>query len=307
MRRPAGCVKGIRYRTVHRMTRERLLDLFKNLQVWKRHGVRAPHKPLLLLLALGRVLNNKDRLVSYSEIEVPMKELLRRFGPPRGSFRPEYPFSRLPRDQLWDIPGSENLFRIPGREYRVRDLKERDVKGGFPVWVYDFLRRHSDIARDAAQGLLDAHFPESLHDEIRAATGIPYTWEVRETPKRRRDPAFRRHVLREYQYRCAVCNFDVRLGDDLIGLEAAHIMWVASRRAGQGSKWTGPMWAAPQGIGPWRGRPESRRRELQGAYIKRSPWSKRTSSMVSGFPGEVSPCPSEPSGTPPTRVCALAL
>ena len=210
------------------MTRERLLDLFKNLQVWKRHGVRAPHKPLLLLLALGRVLNNKDRLVSYSEIEVPMKGLLRRFGPPRGSFHPEYPFSRLPRDQLWDIPGSENLFRIPGREYRVRDLKERDVKGGFPVWVYDFLRRHSDIARDAAQGLLDAHFPESLHDEIRAATGIPYTWEVRETPKRRRDPAFRRHVLREYEYRCAVCNFDVRLGDDLIGLEAAHIMWVAA-------------------------------------------------------------------------------
>ena len=210
------------------MTRERLLDLFKNLQVWKRHGVRAPHKPLLLLLALGRVLNNKDRLVSYSEIEVPMKGLLRRFGPPRGSFHPEYPFSRLPRDQLWDIPGSENLFRIPGREYRVRELRDRDVKGGFPVWVYDFLRRHSDIARDAAQGLLDAHFPESLHDEIRAATGIPYTWEVRETPKRRRDPAFRRHVLREYEYRCAVCNFDVRLGDDLIGLEAAHIMWVAA-------------------------------------------------------------------------------
>ena len=210
------------------MTRERLLDLFKNLQVWKRHGVRAPHKPLLLLLALGRVLNNKDRLVSYSEIEVPMKGLLRRFGPPRGSFHPEYPFSRLPRDQLWDIPGSENLFRIPGREYRVRELRDHDVKGGFPVWVYDFLRRHSDIARDAAQGLLDAHFPESLHDEIRAATGIPYTWEVRETPKRRRDPAFRRHVLREYEYRCAVCNFDVRLGDDLIGLEAAHIMWVAA-------------------------------------------------------------------------------
>ena len=210
------------------MTRERLLDLFKNLQVWKRHGVRAPHKPLLLLLALGRVLNNKERLVSYSEIEAPMKGLLRRFGPPRGSFHPEYPFSRLPRDQLWDIPGSEDLFRIPGREYRVRDLKELGVKGGFPVWVYDFLRRHSDIARDAAQGLLDAHFPESLHDEIRAATGIPYSWEVRETPERRRDPAFRRQVLREYEYRCAVCNFDVRLGDDLIGLEAAHIMWVAA-------------------------------------------------------------------------------
>lgn len=210
------------------MTHERLLDLFRNLQVWKRHGVRAPHKPLLLLLALGRILNNKDRLVSYSEIEGPMKELLRRFGPPRASFHPESPFSRLPGDKLWDIPGSEDLVRIPGRDFRVRELREHDVKGGFPEWAYDLLHRHLDIARDAAQGLLDAHFPESLHDEIRTATGIPYTWEVRETPKRRRDPAFRRHVLREYQYRCAVCNFDVRLGNDLIGLEAAHIMWVAA-------------------------------------------------------------------------------
>ncbi len=210
------------------MARNRLLELFQNLQVWKRQGVRAPHKPLLLLLALGRVMNNEERLVSYPEIEGRMKELLRRFGPPRHSYHPEFPFSRLPRDQLWEIPGCENLYCPPGRDFRVRDLRKRGVKGGFPEWVYKLLRRHSEIAREAAQGLLDSHFPESLHNEIRVATGIPYAWEVRETPVRRRDPAFRRHVLREYQYRCAICNFDVRLGDDLIGVEAAHIKWVAA-------------------------------------------------------------------------------
>ena len=79
------------------MARNRLFELFRNLQVWKRHGVRAPHKPLLLLLALGRVMNNEERLVSYPEIEGRMKELLRRFGPPRHSYHPEFPFSRLPR------------------------------------------------------------------------------------------------------------------------------------------------------------------------------------------------------------------
>lgn len=41
----------------------------------------------------------------------------------------------------------------------------------------------------------------------------------------RRDPAFRRDVLRAYQRRCAVCAFDARLGDALVGIEAAHIQW----------------------------------------------------------------------------------
>ena len=76
---------------------------------------------------------------------------------------------------------------------------------------------------------MDGHFPESLHDEIRDAVGIPRTWVVREAPlPPRRDPAFRDEVLREYQRRCAVCDFDVRLGNELIGLEAAHIKWHAA-------------------------------------------------------------------------------
>ncbi|MDE2928282.1 MAG: HNH endonuclease [Acidobacteriota bacterium] len=210
------------------MTRKRLLDLFENLYVWKRRGIRAPHKPLLLLLALGRVLDGRERLVPYTQIENSLKELLRRFGPPRKAFHPEFPFNRLRNDKLWEVPGSEILSRTASRDFLVGELREHGIKGGFPEWAYELLRNDSEIAREAAQGLLDAHFPESLHDQIRVATGIPYPWKVRETPARRRDPAFRREVLREYEYRCAVCNFDVRLGDDLIGLEAAHIMWVAA-------------------------------------------------------------------------------
>jgi len=32
-------------------------------------------------------------------------------------------------------------------------------------------------------------------------------------------------VLRAYEYRCAVCGFDVRLGSVSIALDAAHIRW----------------------------------------------------------------------------------
>ena len=81
-----------RWWSVSVMTRDRLLHLFRNLHAWKRGGQRAPHKPLLLLLALGRVINNEERLVSYVDIERRLKELLRRFGPPRNAFHPQFPF-----------------------------------------------------------------------------------------------------------------------------------------------------------------------------------------------------------------------
>ena len=40
---------------------------------------------------------------------------------------------------------------------------------------------------------------------------------------RRRDPCFRQRILKAYEYRCAVCGFDVRLGSISIALDAAHI------------------------------------------------------------------------------------
>jgi putative restriction endonuclease len=41
----------------------------------------------------------------------------------------------------------------------------------------------------------------------------------------KRDPTFRDRVLRAYEFRCAVCGFDVRLGSVSTGLDAAHIRW----------------------------------------------------------------------------------
>ena len=43
--------------------------------------------------------------------------------------------------------------------------------------------------------------------------------------RRKRDPAFRARILTAYEYACAVCGFDVRLGTQVMGLEAAHIQW----------------------------------------------------------------------------------
>ena len=207
------------------------LERIEGINVWKKGGQRAPHKPLLLLLALGRILDEQERLIPYREIEETLTKLLQRFGRPHKlSYkpRPEYPFGRLPADGLWEIAGSEELSRTPRGELRVGELHKGGVEGGFPERVYDLLRRRPELVREAAQLLLDGHFPDSLHQEIRDSTGIPYSWEMRDSPARPRDRAFRGEVLREYEQRCAICDFDVRIGNEPIGLEAAHIRWHAA-------------------------------------------------------------------------------
>ena len=91
------------------MNREEFLTALDNLNVWKRGGVRAPHKPLLLLLALGRLSQDENRLVRYEDVEARLRQLLERFGPPRQVTHPEFPFWHLQTDGIWEIPDRDSL------------------------------------------------------------------------------------------------------------------------------------------------------------------------------------------------------
>ena len=214
------------------MTREQFLGALEDLNVWKRAGRRAPHKPLLLLLALGRVSQGKDRLVRYAEIEVALRQLLQRFGRPHGLNQPEFPFWHLQSDGLWEVPGGESLPKKKGgSSVPAPALRKLDVHGGLPAALDHLLRTDPELVETAVVALLNGHFPDSFHPAIRDAVGLlqPMVMESRapygSTPARKRDPNFRRAVLTAYERRCAVCDFNVRLDDELLGLDAAHIKW----------------------------------------------------------------------------------
>ena len=81
-----------------------------HLNVWSRGDERAPHKPLLLLLVLGRKLQDLPDEVSFAEIEEKVTDLLVEFGPFRQSYHPEYPFWRLQNDGIWEVTSD-----MPGR------------------------------------------------------------------------------------------------------------------------------------------------------------------------------------------------
>jgi putative restriction endonuclease len=106
-----------------------------------------------------------------------------------------------------------------------RILRDRDARGGFSEPAYAVLQANPAAVNQLAGQLLEDNFPESMHQDILDAVGMPW---VAESGRKRRDPAFRSNVLRIYEYRCAVCGYDGRLGDTTLGLEAAHIKWHAA-------------------------------------------------------------------------------
>lgn len=208
------------------------LDALEKIRVNTYMGRRAPHKPLLLLLALGRVLNGKERLVAYRDVQEPLTGLLKHYGPKRDHYHAFHPFWRLCNDEgLWEIPGFEDMPR--GKDDRVNEggLLENAARGGFPGPLHQVLKADRELVRKAAHQLLNEHFPQSLHESILQDVGladIELPESAQESAARqKRNPNFRRDVLNAYERCCAVCGFDIRLEDNLLGLEAAHIYWHA--------------------------------------------------------------------------------
>ena len=127
-----------------------------NLRVHQRGDRRAPHKPLLVLLALGRVAADHPRLVPFGEVEEQLAGLLRDFGPP-GRPQPRYPFWRLQTDGIWDV--IPDLPVDAGGDPPVDAL--RSAHGGFTEPVHRLLRGRPALVAELAAALLEAEGPAS--------------------------------------------------------------------------------------------------------------------------------------------------
>jgi predicted restriction endonuclease len=137
------------------------------------------------------------------------------------SDHPEQPFWRLQRDGVWTVHAPAGLALKTGDVIpRVTALRSHDVRAGFSADVQTALAADLSLAAALASRILEQHFPESLHQDILNAVVLT---PERAITRRKRDPAFRQRVLKAYEYRCAVCGFDVRLGSVPIALDAAHI------------------------------------------------------------------------------------
>lgn len=217
------------------MNRSHILQAFERIRVWQQGDKRAPHKPLLVLLALGRLQRGETAVVEFRHIDAPLKNLIDEFGPTGAGKNRHLPFWHLASDDsgdLWQLTGPANILeRARGATPSLTELRQNHIAGGFSPAVQAALQNDPSLLEEVAHHLLNAHFPETLHADILAAVGLNLMGSGLarsgniEYNRRHRDPGFRGRVLRAYEYRCCVCGFDLRLGQQTIGLEAAHIKW----------------------------------------------------------------------------------
>ena len=206
-----------------------LITRFDRIRVWQQGDRRAVHKPLLVLLMLGKLLNGES-IVRFEVIEDDFRKLLEQFGPASAAATRQLPFWHLRTDGLWTLDGpSEIISRPPGASPTLTEA--RSLAGGFSSDVLEALSGHPEWVAHIAQRIVAGHFPESLQLDVLAAVGIDGgdPGAPAGADRARRDPSFRPRVLLAYEYRCCVCRHDLRLDGQVVGLEAAHIRWVQAK------------------------------------------------------------------------------
>ena len=216
------------------MNKQYLHTLIQNITVWKQGAQRAPHKPLLLLYALGRSQRNLDRFIPYPEVDEKLKQLLMDFGPSRRSYNPEYPFWRLQNDSLWELKNAGKVRINRSGDPRKKDLMAQEVCGGFSQEIYAFLKTHSETVIELAYDILEANFPTSIHEDILQAVGLDL--DIQTAQKQKRDLYFRDRIIQAYEHQCAVYGFNVRVGNTLVAPGSGPHQMAPGGRAGRGGK-----------------------------------------------------------------------
>ena len=202
---------------------ERWTARVRSIGVFKDGDGRAPYKPLLLLWAIARHLDGQPTRISFSEAEGPLGGFLDAYRFKETRPKPQDPFVYLGSDsRIWRVETAAGLdvTRMDQRtKQRVSFLRGAGVSGYLAPPFAQALEDPHVYSR-VVNELLDIAFPESLHQEVLEEVGLHHLVAV--VPARR-DPRFKRAVLRAYESRCAFCGFDGTLRSRPVAVEAAHV------------------------------------------------------------------------------------
>ena len=208
-----------------------MVSRLSRLRQNQHRGRRAPHKPLLVLLALGRLASTGASRLRWTEAQPVLGRLISEFGPPSttgAAQRAAYPFTHLRSDRVWTLDHDE----VPMGS--VRALSEFDVVGQLEPSLEETLRADTRLLYSVARALVVSHFPATVAPDILAAVGLEPDLVLQasaealpdpEPVARRRTPGWRLEILLAWDNQCAFCGYDGQFSGASVGIEAAHVRW----------------------------------------------------------------------------------
>lgn len=206
---------------------QQVLERLASLRHHQHDGRRSPHKPLLVLLALGRLAATGTSSLPWSEAEQKLAELIEEFGPTSKTGRAQsaaYPFTRLRTDGVWTLDRNVPMDH-------VRPLRE-GVTGRLEAALEAALRGRPELLDEAARGLVESHFPGTVAPDVLVSVGLDPDLldgralvDAESAAQRRRSSAWPSAIIEAWDRQCAFCGFDGAAGGGVVGIEAAHVRW----------------------------------------------------------------------------------
>ncbi|WP_419753422.1 phosphorothioated DNA-binding restriction endonuclease [Geodermatophilus sp. CPCC 206100] len=203
-----------------------VLERLSSLRQHQQDGRRSPHKPLLVLLALGRLAATGTSSLPWSEAEEKLADLIEEFGPTSRTGRTQsaaYPFTRLRADGVWTLDRDVPMDNVgPLRE---------GVTGRLEASLETALKDRPEVLDAVARSLVESHFPGTVAPDVLVSVGLdPDLLEGRSIgnrspEQRRRSGAWPAAVIAAWDRQCAFCGFDGAAGGGVVGIEAAHVRW----------------------------------------------------------------------------------
>ena len=208
------------------MSANGVFEQLTNLRQFQGDGRRAPHKPLLVLLALGQLQASGSSILSWSVVEDRLGALLDEFGTSAkaGSTSAAIPSTRLRSDLVWQLTRD-----VPNDS--VGPLNSAPIEGHFTSEIEAELLRSPEVFNAVARSLVESQFPLSMAADVLTAVGLDPDSVFATAPTlitiktRKRDANWRRQIVAAWYRSCAFCGFDGALGGAPVGIEAAHIRW----------------------------------------------------------------------------------
>jgi len=207
-----------------------VVDALTALRQYQGDGKRAPHKPMLVLLALGQLKATGSSALEWSAVEERLGALLSEFGTSStsGASSAAYPFTRLRSDGVWtlsrDVPNDN-----------VGPLNSAPVVGQFTPEIESELLNSDSAVNAVARSLVESQFPLTIAPDVLTAVGLdpdlvfgaPSAVVATDASSatRRRDATWRRRIVAAWDRSCAFCGYDGALHGAPVGIEAAHVRW----------------------------------------------------------------------------------
>ncbi|WP_239523891.1 AAA family ATPase [Geodermatophilus normandii] len=152
---------------------ERLFETLMDLKVYRRDGVTAPHKPLLLLLLLSDYARGiAPTWFHFKEIEPQLRSLIARFSSLSDEVEPGEPFWRLKTSGIWDISADGDVDLSASDPPGLHILRTQAVRGALDSSIDAALWSDRELASRAIDCTLREYFPSEKHSRLKESLGL---------------------------------------------------------------------------------------------------------------------------------------